>query len=55
MYHNHSTDRHPINCILPPHMLEQIAANGSDDQRTRAMETQALTLQMRKERNSLSG
>jgi len=34
--HNH---RHPIFCILPPHVLVSIASNGSSDQRDMAIET----------------
>jgi Zn-dependent metalloprotease len=34
--HNH---RHPINCILPPHVLKEIAANGSESQKQSALST----------------
>jgi Zn-dependent metalloprotease len=52
---HHSTDRNPLNCILPPYMLDQIAANGSAEQRARAEQTQTQSALMRKSRVSLSG
>ncbi|MGH3448204.1 MAG: M4 family metallopeptidase [Nocardioidaceae bacterium] len=44
MNHPHSRDTHsgvprPPACIVPPHMLESIAANGTHEQRTQAQRT----------------
>jgi Zn-dependent metalloprotease len=36
-----SSDRHPILCILPPHILDSIAQRGSARQRARALRTLA--------------
>ncbi len=33
------THHHPINCIVPPHMLERIAANGTPAQKETAVQT----------------
>ena len=52
---HHSTDRNPLNCILPPHMVDQIVANGSAEQRARAEETQVQSALMRKSRDAFSG
>jgi Zn-dependent metalloprotease len=40
----------PICCILPPHMVEQIAARGNEAQRARAAFSQQLTAQFRQQR-----
>lgn len=47
--------RRPIECIIPPHMLEQIASNGSEEQRQRAETAMALSTLIRKDRETLSG
>lgn len=47
--HNHN-HRDPIHCILPPHMLKKIAANGSADQKQRAIDTINTSSQLRAER-----
>jgi Zn-dependent metalloprotease len=44
----------PIECILPPYMLERIAANGSITQREFAMQTIAHTEKFRADRESAS-
>lgn len=41
-------------CILPPHMLKNIAENGSTEQRSRAMDTLAISAQMRGQREALT-
>jgi len=45
--HHH---RNPIHCILPPHVLKQIAANGSDSQKQTALDTINSTSTLRAER-----
>ncbi len=45
--HNH---RHPIECIIPEHMLKEIAANGTETQKQKAMENIAVAYQLRAER-----
>jgi Zn-dependent metalloprotease len=40
----------PVLCIVPPHMLQAIAENGSDEQRSVAIETLRTTAQLRGER-----
>jgi len=45
--HHH---RNPIHCILPPHILKQIAANGSETQKQMAVDTINSTTQLRAER-----
>lgn len=42
---------HPLHCILPPHMLEQIAENGTQRQREWALHTLAATEQFRGQRH----
>lgn len=37
------TDRHPLACIVPPHMLESIAENGTPEQREAARHTLRLS------------
>jgi len=49
--HNHS---HPIHCIVPPHMLEQIATKGTDAQKELAISTLKTSEQMRGQRRALS-
>ena len=49
--HNHS---HPINCIVPPHMLEEIANKGSDSQKELAINTLKASEQMRGQRLALT-
>ena len=49
--HNHN---HPINCIVPPHMLEEIATKGTKSQREIAMSTLKTSEQMRGQRRALS-
>lgn len=44
---------HPINCIVPPHMLENIATNGTETQRNLAIETLKASEQMRGQRRAL--
>jgi Zn-dependent metalloprotease len=48
------THRHPINCILPPHIVDQIVANGSEEQRTRAEQTRLISTQVRTERMTIA-
>ena len=49
--HNHN---HPINCIVPPHMLEDIATKGTKSQRELAINTLKASEQMRGQRLALS-
>jgi len=49
--HNH---RHPINCILPPHVLHEIAKNGSEEQKNKAIDTLKTSEQMRGHRRALT-
>jgi Zn-dependent metalloprotease len=44
--------RHPIHCIIPPHMLDEIAKSGTDSQREKAEETMAVSSQIRVQRTS---
>jgi Zn-dependent metalloprotease len=46
--------RHPINCILPPHILRNIATNGTDAQKNLAIETIKSSARMRGQRQVLS-
>jgi len=48
------THHHPINCIVPPHILEHIAQNGSIGQRNMAIDTLKASEQMRGHRRALS-
>ena len=43
----HSSHRHSIFCILPPHILREIVLNGDDDQRLSAMNTLSIDSTMR--------
>lgn len=45
---------HPVNCIVPPHMLEEIAKNGSQAQRELAISTLKASEQMRGQRRALA-
>ncbi len=45
--HNH---RHSLECIVPEHMLEQIATKGTDAQKQTAMENISIAYQLRAER-----
>jgi len=49
--HNHS---HPVNCIVPPHMLEEIANKGTDSQKELAINTLKASEQMRGQRLALA-
>ena len=42
--------RHPIHCILPPHVLKEIATNGTEEQKQSALDTINATTQLRAER-----
>ena len=44
--HNHS----PILCILPPHVLKEIAAKGTESQKKMALDTITASAQLRAER-----
>lgn len=48
------THQHPINCIVPPHMLEEIATKGSASQKELAINTLKASEQMRGQRRALS-
>lgn len=48
------TNRHPIHCILPPHMVERIIENGKGAQVERAMQTLNVSGEIRGLRQSLS-
>ena len=45
---------HPVNCIVPPHMLEEIATKGTKSQRELALSTLRTSEQMRGQRRALS-
>jgi len=47
--------RHPITCIVPPHMLKHIAQKGSAKQRDIAMRTITVSEQFRGQRHALAG
>jgi Zn-dependent metalloprotease len=44
------TPRVPLHCILPPHMLEQIARRGNDEQKQMALQALYVSAQMRAQR-----
>jgi len=46
--------QHPVNCIVPPHMLEGIANNGTKAQRELAINTLKASEQMRGQRRALT-
>ncbi|NJC97455.1 MAG: peptidase M4 family protein [Anaerolineae bacterium] len=45
---------HPVNCIVPPHMLEEIANKGTQTQRNLAISTLKTSEQMRGQRRALA-
>jgi len=47
--------RHPIHCIMPPHILREIAENGSPVQRAQALQSYAASAQLRGQRTELTG
>lgn len=49
--HNH---RHSILCILPPHVLKEIANNGTEEQKAAALDTINSTTQLRAERQKMA-
>lgn len=49
--HNH---HHPFNCIVPPHMLEEIATKGTPSQKKLAISTLKASEQMRGQRRALA-
>jgi Zn-dependent metalloprotease len=46
--------RHPVNCIVPPHMLEGIATNGTTAQKSIAIRTLKMSASMRGQRHALA-
>ncbi len=48
------TGFHPIQCIIPPHMLQEIAERGSAEQREWALRTLMLSAQFRGQRTTLA-
>jgi Zn-dependent metalloprotease len=50
-----NTPVHPIQCIIPPHMFERVAASGTPAQREWATRTQTISAQLRGQRQSLFG
>ncbi|MBM4422443.1 MAG: peptidase M4 family protein [Chloroflexi bacterium] len=50
-----STDFHPIQCIVPPHMLREIVERGSPAQRDWAIRTLRISEQFRGQRQALTG
>lgn len=53
-YHPVHTRRHPVTCILPPYMLEQLAQRGTPDQQAWAQVTLNTTLILRSERLAIA-
>ena len=49
-----TTHHHPINCIVPPHMVENVLKNGKQAQIDRAMQTLNISGQLRGLRQSLA-
>jgi len=49
--HNH---RHPIHCILPPHVLKEIVANGTETQKQTALDTINASVVLRAERSKMA-
>ncbi len=43
---------HPIQCIIPPHMLQEIAENGTEQQKEWAVDTLTVSEQFRGQRNA---
>lgn len=50
----HPASRHPLSCILPPYMLEQMAHRGTPDQQAWAQVTLNTTLVLRSERLAIA-
>jgi Zn-dependent metalloprotease len=50
----HTSQHHPLYCIIPPHMLEQIAQNGTPNQKALAQQTLAMTESFRLERQAIA-
>lgn len=50
----HSIHRAPIFCIIPPHMLEEIARNGTQAQRSLAAQTLATTTLLTNQREAVA-
>ena len=48
--HKHS----PVNCFVPPHILKNIATNGTQARRHLAIDTLKLSAQMRGQRQALA-
>lgn len=46
--------QHPVNCIVPPHMLEGIATNGTTAQKSIAISTLKMSASMRGQRRALA-
>jgi Zn-dependent metalloprotease len=51
---SHPNRHHPLNCVIPPYMLEQIAQNGTPQQQAWARQTMAVTATFRQERIALA-
>ncbi len=49
-----SRPHHPIQCIVPPHMLQAIVENGTTEQREWALATLAVSEQLRGQRNAIT-
>ncbi len=49
------TRPHPLQCILPPHMVDAIIQRGTPEQRDWAIRTQRMTMQFRDLRHSAAG
>ncbi len=49
-----TTFRHPIHCIVPPHILTEIAQNGTPEQRERATRTLTTSARFRGQRQLLT-
>ncbi len=49
-HHNH---RHPLHCIVPPHMLREIAKNGNESQRNYALSTLTMSAAFRGQRSAM--
>jgi Zn-dependent metalloprotease len=47
------TGYHPLNCILPPHILRAIADRGTTEQQTKANQTLLLTARFREQRQAV--
>ena len=48
------SDRRPLCCILPPHILQHLARHGDDEARTVALETLVATERLRGERHAIA-